>query len=564
MNKKNIGAVIWALLVSLAWLIPNHYQPWTSFHSDAWVALIGALTFLLLVFGRKKTLTWPLFAIVTFSLCFVPWIHYATGLLVFVSQAWMTSAYLLGFSLAIVVGANLEKRMPGVLPDALLGAMVFASIVSVGLSLGSWAEVLETGLNDYLSMGYSGGRHYANLGQPNMLASLLLWGVIGCFWAYSKKIINIQIVLVASAFLVLGIVLTKSRMAYVVGFVILSIVLIYERSIKLEKIKFISLILLAVFFLGVYFFQWMDVYFFQREGGAEYVRSALQGDVRLTAWELFLDAIWNRPWFGYGWTEVINAQIAVAHKFPSMGGMFGHTHNILLDIFVWLGIPLASLVVIFLVVWFGHVLKNIKNEQDLLLLLLLIVVGVHSMFEYPLQYATFLIPTGMVVGVIGVRVAMSFSVEINKSIVIGLILASTFLLFGLVRDYLRVEESYNKWRFERAGLVYPMASVPNVPDVIYLTQFKYWLEMVRIRPHTGMTQVELALREDVVRAYPSPGAIYELALAYALNGHPDNAIFWLNRLCKLANDLECAALKSAWNVQRDSNSLVEKILWSVE
>lgn len=561
MIKANTWVMVWAFLMSLAWLIPNHYQPWTSFHSDAWIACVGVLALLPVFYGREKKVTWPLFARVTFLLCFIPWVHYAGGLLAFVSQAWITSAYLFGFSLAIVVGSNLEKKKPGKLPDALLSAIFFASIASVGLSLGSWAEVLSVGVGDYLSMGYSGGRHYANIGQPNMLASLLLWGVIASLWAYSKKAICFEVALISGAFFVIGIVLTKSRMAYVAGLVVMFFVIFYARRIKSYRLVFFCLLLGCIFFIVAFFLPWMDAFFFQREVGAVYVRSAIHGDIRLTAWELFGDAIFNSPWIGYGWTEVVNAQISVAQKYPSMGGMFGHTHNLVLDFFVWLGIPLAVLVLAFFAGWLLHVLQKIRTQEDLLLMLLLVVVGVHSMFEYPLQYATFLLPTGIVIGVVGVRATVGYGVEINKIYLIGVFLAFVLLLFGVVRDYFRVEESYNKWRFERVGLVYPKEGVPDVPDVAHLTQFKYWFQMIRMRPHSQMSPSELALREKTVRAYPSPGAIYELALAYALNNQPDEAVYWLNRLCKLASEAECVTLRNAWNVQRSSNSVIERLPW---
>lgn len=37
---------VWAVFLSLGWLLPNHYLPWIAFHTDAWIAwmlvLIGA------------------------------------------------------------------------------------------------------------------------------------------------------------------------------------------------------------------------------------------------------------------------------------------------------------------------------------------------------------------------------------------------------------------------------------------------------------------------------------------------------------------------------------------
>lgn len=564
MSIKTVLAVVWAFLASLTWLIPNHYRPWTNFHSDAWMTIVAALTFFPLVCSKEKTIIWPLFASVAFLLGFVPWLHYFSGLLGFIGQAWIASSYLLAFSLAIVVSANLEKRMPGVVLSAFFGAIVLASIASVGLTLGSWAEVLETGLTDYLSMGYSGDRHYANLGQPNMLASLLLWGVIGCLWAYSKKIISIRVAIFASAYLVLGIVLTKSRTVYIAGALVIVVLVAYGQFKNFKVVQLFCLSLLLMFFGGVHFFQWMDINVMARAQDAVYVRYASYGDVRFAAWTLFIDAIGDRPWFGYGWSEVVSAQIAVADRYPSLGGMFGHTHNLILDLCVWLGVPLASMVIVFLSGWLIAAIKRINKLDDLLLLLLLVVVGVHSMFEYPLQYASFLIPVGIVVGVVSERAALGLTAKVGRVFFGGICLVSTFLLFGLIGDYLKVEESYKKWRFDRAGLVYPIANVPSIPNLAFLNQFAHWFEMIRRRPHTQMTSSELDLRERTVKAYPSAGAMYEMALAYALNDRPEDAKYWLARVCKLTNSSECATLRGVWSIQQKNNAYLQNIDWPEE
>ena len=32
--------VAWAVAMSMTWLLPNHYPPWTTFQSDAWAVLL--------------------------------------------------------------------------------------------------------------------------------------------------------------------------------------------------------------------------------------------------------------------------------------------------------------------------------------------------------------------------------------------------------------------------------------------------------------------------------------------------------------------------------------------
>jgi len=561
MRKLNIFAISWAFLFALAWLIPNHYQPWTSFHSDAWIAFVGLSLVFPVLLNRKQPITLPLCSVIVLLIATVPWIHYSVGMLSFAGQAWMTTAYVAGFGLAIIVGNYFESKQNALLPDAMFGAILLASIASVGLSLGSWAGVIDTGLDDYLSMGYSGGRHYANLGQPNMLGSLLLWGILSCLWAYQRKVVRFEVALAAAAFLIVGIVLTRSRTAYVAGLILVVLQVLYWKKTEQKKTYLLTAILVACYFLSVHSLSWLDAHFFQRVEAVDYVRSSTSGDIRLTAWAMFLDAIMERPWLGYGWTEVANAQIAVAELHPSLGGMFGHTHNLVLDLFVWFGIPLALLTVGSMALWILTVFRRVRNEQDFLLLMLLVVIGTHSMLEYPLHYATFLLPTGLLVGIVCSRIQSEYSVKTNSLFLLVVTVGFSVLLVGVVRDYLRVEDSYNKWRFDLKGLVYPNPNALDVPEVLYLTQFRYWFEMVRIRPNSNMSEEQLIEREKIVRAFPSSGGVYELALAYALNGNTMKASYWLARICKLSNESECAILTAAWKVEAQKHPQLKFVLW---
>lgn len=561
MRNKNIFAVTWAFLLGLAWLIPNHYRPWTSFHSDAWIAFVGLFLLVPVILTRTEVINLPSFSVLALLLAIVPWIHHSVGMIPFAGQAWVASTYLQGFGLAIIVGDNLGRRFNVLLPDALFGAILLASIVSVGLSLGSWAEVIDSGLDDYLSMGYSGGRHYANLGQPNMLGSLLLWGVVGCFWAYVRKTIGLKVAVLTSIFLVVGIVLTRSRTAYVAGIIVVCLQFIFWQKIKSKKIYLLTAVCVGGYLLWVPTLNWLDIHIFQRIEVVDYVRSATTGDIRLAAWKIFVDAITDSPWVGYGWTEVANAQIAVADRHPSLGGMFGHTHNLILDLFVWVGIPLGLFVLGYVLKWIFLAFRHMESEQDFLLLMVLVVIGIHSMLEYPLQYAIFLLPTGLFVGVVCNRIRTGYVLKSSAIFLAFISLCFTIQLAGIARDYSRIEDSYNKWRFDFSGLIYPNKNTPNIPEVLYLTHFRSWFEIVRNRPSSNMSELELSAREKAVRAFPSSGGIFELALAYALNEDAIKASYWLARVCKLSSETECINLQRAWRMEADKHPQLKLVQW---
>jgi O-antigen ligase len=560
----HVWVAVWGVLVSLAWLIPNHFPPWAGFHADAWIASVALLAAVFICKNNKNNIEWHGIPVLVLVLVFIPWIQYFFKILPFASQAWLSSAYLFGFLLALLIGARWERIFPVQLVDALFGAVTLAAIASVGLALGSWVDVIDTNVDSFLSMGYYGGRHYANLGQPNLLAALILWGVIGCLWAYVRKTVSPIVVLVACMYLVLGLTLTRSRMAYAASFLLLTAVWVFRRFWKSAWLPWSALFVFIFYILSPCILSFVDENILLSVQDAQYIRSVGQGELRISAWKLFLNASLQRPWFGYGLTEVVGAQIEVAQNYPSLGGMFGHAHNIFVDLIVWIGIPVGGAVCACGIYWFWQSAIAIKSQEDVVIFMALIVMAIHSMLEYPLQYAYFLIPTGMLVGVLNVRLGGRVLFCSPRWVLAVFLLCATLLLGQIIRDYLNIQNSYNVWRFERASIIYPIKNATKIPKVQLLTQFRYWFEMVGTQPFKGMTFPELALREQVTRTYPSPGAIFELAIAYGKNDQAANAQLWLGKVCRLSSVQECASFRNAWTLLQKSDADLAGIAWLEE
>ena len=84
-------------------------------------------------------------------------------------------------------------------------------MVSVNLPLQTWLGLVDAGISDSWPMGLMGRRPHNNIGQPNQLATLLLWGLLDSGWAYVDQKIRSTIVVLMSCFLLLVIGLTQSR-----------------------------------------------------------------------------------------------------------------------------------------------------------------------------------------------------------------------------------------------------------------------------------------------------------------------------------------------------------------
>ena len=142
---SGFGLLVWASGLALSWLLPVAIQPWTTFAADVWVAIITLIAAAALLWGTRARIGWHSISCWVAALVLLPWLQYAFGLLPFAGQAWMSSLYLLGFLLALLVGAAWEKAAPLQLANALLLAIGVAAIGSVGLQLYAWTGVAESG-----------------------------------------------------------------------------------------------------------------------------------------------------------------------------------------------------------------------------------------------------------------------------------------------------------------------------------------------------------------------------------------------------------------------------------
>jgi hypothetical protein len=296
--------------------------------------------------------------------------------------------------------------------------------------------------------------------------------------------------------------------------------------------------------------------------GALEALARLSSETRPQIWTLFLDAIWQRPWLGYGWNQVTSAQLAVAIDHPPLQLVFSHAHNLFLDLLLWCGIPIGLTLSILLLTWLWLRFRAIHDSNSALMFLLIVVIGNHAMFELPLHYAYFLFPTGLMIGALDARLNARI-VSLGQRWLAGVLwLGSIVLLALFVRDYSRIESSYQLLRFEWANI---KTNAPrNPPDVLLLNQLRELIVMARFEPSADMTAEQLEWMRNVASLYPSAGVIHKLSTALVWNKQPEEAALWLRRLCAVAPQQQCNAIKNAWKMQSQTDPRVAAVPWPVE
>lgn len=122
---------------------------------------------------------------------------------------------------------------------------------------------------------------------------------------------------------------------------------------------------------------------------------------RLTLWRNVLHLIAAKPWLGWGWGELDYAHYITLYDGPRFCDILDNAHNLPLHLAVELGIPAAVLVCGGVLVWILR--ARPWRETDAVrraAWLVLAVIGVHSLLEYPLWYGPFQLALGLCLGLL--------------------------------------------------------------------------------------------------------------------------------------------------------------------
>jgi hypothetical protein len=542
--------------MSIAWLLPGHYYPWTSFQQDVLAAGGVALVALGAAVGDSRgPARVPWIAVGAAALALVPALQFAFGLMAFHLDAVMAASYLLALALAIVTGLQLSTH------DAqfhllLSGSVALAALVSVGIAVVHWAGLEPMA---FVEQAAATERAAANLRQPNQLASLLGLAAAATLGAFEARRIGAWIASAMLAVLGAGIVMTQSRAGWL--FVATTVILwgLMRRRAALRTSPTAVATGVIAFVAAVFAFEQLNAW---RASGVavETIANRIQPGYRLLHWETLWDALMRQPWAGYGWLQVPQAQAAATLDHRPTFEFITAAHNQLLDLLLWNGLPLGLLVISGLTWWTISRLRHCANGATFSLWLGLAYLFAHSLVEFPLQYAYFLLPAGLMIGVIeaAVPAGATRGPTMPRWAFLALWAAMAALLTAIVFEYLKLEEAVRRARMAEARYAWQGAP-PFVPDIHILDWQREYVRLMLAEPRVGMADQELQWMSAVAARYPSPGALSRLARAHALKGQFTEAELALRVLCHTSSERHCDATRRYWQEQ----SLAQPALASV-
>lgn len=547
-----------SVALAAAWLLPNAHPPWVAFQKDAYLALVLlAVCFPLIVRAWRLRVAsgWDWMSVYLMGLSLLVAVHWAAGKVEFMGQAFVGVVFFLAAGFAVYIGRLWTALATGHVERFLFSAFVIAGIASAGVIYGQWLQIdMHPVWFNYLP---PGERPYGNLNQANNAGSLLLLSLIALAWLMLTSKVRIAVFLVVAVFMIGALVLTASRITFLSYLILLLVgLLLAWRLPKYGVYRWLPIQLLLIF---IAFFLAQQFGWGEAATNSNPLRRDLTG-IRMAAYSAFGEAVLRGPILGFGFDQAIKAQLfagQLGHKLP---GLFGWTHNFILDIAVWFGWPVAAFGVA-VGTWSLFQLRRLVVDPTIAANFACVsTLLMHGMVELPLNYAYFLLPLCLLIGALFGHAKIP-SVRLPLPAAGACLIALSLALFAVFFDYLRTETAFNAWRFKAARVGTPPEKIET--DFFLLDQFSVLINGLDADP-SNLSNLDIGQFRSAVLSYPSPYALQRLVLFQVKVGDvkgAENSVEIARLITSKGTNRDMAAQWRAW---QKTDHDVAKIAWPSE
>lgn len=516
---------------SVPFLVAPHTYPIPTFYSEfaaavCWIAL--GLSGLCLTWTSKTR--FPSIALAPLLLIVVLLVQLvvATPLNPFFSFA--AIIFLLGAAAVSGLGARC-REVPGAV-DAIAIGVLIGGLLTLAIECMQLFRVggLPPALVAIMPAG-TGRRMWGNLNQPNHVATYLAIGLAACvLLAQRYRRFRAPLAAVALLFL-LGMALTFSRMAWLHLCVVGGAAGLYwasdaQGTRRLLKACLPFLVLAVAYQVCNWLVDYANVLWHLDLPSSLGDRFKDQGNnLRLLLWKHAWHMFLAHPWLGGGWGDYAWNQYVQTDTLGNVE-MSLNAHNIVLDLLAKVGVAgFLSVALPFLWLLYGTLKRRMTQELAFFSAVVLIL-GIHSLLEYPLHYLFFLLPFAFALGYLDQCSLWRPSASM-VSLLIGILAAgSTVLTARAWGDYQSVQRLYyipdgarqaTYQRYQASGQLllvpYGTLAIANSAAITY-----------------EVAPIMAALEREAVHFYPGSGTVQRYALALALQGKTQEAVMQVRRL----------------------------------
>lgn len=463
--------------------------------------------------------------IIVIGLFLLPWLQPFQGVAVNALPGWF--AAMLAISVLLFRFLNIDSD--GYWIWALLLAACLSALAACLQFIGK-TEIA----NGWIAVS-TDGQMYANLRQRNQLATLLIIGWMAALHVIvqtnnglRKGWISVLVLLMMT------LVATASRTGLLQMVVVLTtLTLMHRRCQKgIVGLAWISAVLYLMFILIMpRLSTWVN-------GGEVNLLMRFSDPhafSRIELWSNVTALISQKPWLGHGWRGLAYAHYSTEFLGERFMEMLDNAHNLPLHLAVEFGIPaaLGFCILVIWLIWKGRPWKETRSDRQLAWGILL-VIGIHSMLEYPLWYGPFFMTALICIAILSADLWKKWffttAVPTQIAILLGvrgfaalLLVSTAFVAF----DYHRVSQIY--LQPEQRSSWYaadPLAAAKQ--SLLFQDHAKFAeLQITPLSRETAPRVLELA--SELVHWSPEPRIIEKLIESAVMMQRDDLAMFHLQR-----------------------------------
>lgn len=398
-TSLDIASVFLITAMILPFFLFKRAAPQAAFYSELTGVICVAIFLLFACFGIKNFLIFNRLTLYLTAIASYLIVDMFINEPIYPSLQWLYIGSLLLSSLVSIIISSLchQQGYKKVLVTVCYGLMVGTILQNVVVILQALHQDWTGGWINYIGLGqpYSG-----NIGQRNLLAHYLSWGILAtAYLVYQKRLARSTgwtVVIFQAA--ILGAVNSITLILYMLAILLLLVIARYwQKQLPKSIIKTLALTVIAVLIfqaITLPIITSIQDTFATNISSIGRLTGTLEYNSRLTEWHKAWLIFLEDPWFGTGWNSysyqgfIMSLDPRFAGNL-SGNGVFSHTHSIVFNLLAETGV-IGTLLILG---GFAYLLRPLftKNWQveTVVILAMLVVTTVHSLLEFPLWYAHF-------------------------------------------------------------------------------------------------------------------------------------------------------------------------------
>ncbi|MCD5363315.1 PglL family O-oligosaccharyltransferase [Chromobacterium aquaticum] len=382
------------------------------------------------------------------------------------------------------------------------------------------------------------GAVFGNIGQRNLYADFLMWGVVSACYLFAISRLNGFFLILCLIVFALMVAWSRSRMSLVYGAGLVFLAWFWwcrsrpdviVRRMVAALLGFVVLLCLVQIFshtiIQVLHCCGLSI---NVQSGSERLLRAGLGGRRFIEWTKAWYIFKEYPFFGVGVggfsAESVRMEVYAGLPKSPESWLFTHSHNLVFQLLAEAGLVGCFIVVVGVVAsLLGFLCRGRQSAENLLLISVAMVILFHSFFEYPLWYLPYLL---MFCLVCALSPGQGRAMEVNSSLfkfasVLVVVICFFYVALGstvfvkLVRY--SVPAAAPKMRAHAIEELTSVAGYPLWSLDVDMALANY------IEPSTERLPVKLQLFSRIANYRPYPGVLVKLSMLQALNGQPELA-----------------------------------------